>query len=236
MTREIVGTKKQDWATPRSFFEAIHAEYSFTVDVCAASYNKLLPVYFGEGGVEPDGLKASWVAHGGRAFCNPPYEDIEAWMQKAIEEAAQGCLSVFLVPANTDTKWFHTYAKLGLIDFIKGRLSFEDLTPPEVEIARLVAAYEKSPAKGLLKSMGLCFNELFGFVADSHGDRLRALPPRDAENEHLFKASEFLDTFDMPEDERKPGPGFPSMLVTFDPASAASPGMYRTRSRTGELL
>lgn len=69
---------------------------------------------------EQNGLKQIWT---GVCWCNPPYgRGIEKWMKKAYESNAT---VVCLVPARTDTKWFHDFV-LGKaeIRFIRGRLKF----------------------------------------------------------------------------------------------------------------
>lgn len=56
---------------------------------------------------------------------NPPYgREIGKWVKKAAESNAT---VVCLLPARTDTKWFHEYI-LGKaeIRFVKGRLKFGD--------------------------------------------------------------------------------------------------------------
>ena len=56
---------------------------------------------------------------------NPPYgRTIKQWMKKAYESSLTGATVVCLVPARTDTKWWHDYAMKGDIEFIKGRLKF----------------------------------------------------------------------------------------------------------------
>jgi hypothetical protein len=56
---------------------------------------------------------------------NPPYgRDIGNWMKKAYESSLLGAVVVCLVPARTDTKWWHDFAMKGEITFIKGRLKF----------------------------------------------------------------------------------------------------------------
>jgi len=58
---------------------------------------------------------------------NPPYgREIGIWMKKAYESSLLGAKVVCLVPARTDTRWWHEYAMKGEIEFIKGRLKFGD--------------------------------------------------------------------------------------------------------------
>ena len=58
-------------------------------------------------------------------FCNPPYgRKIGEWVRKGYEEAKRGAFVVMLLPARTDTQWFHDYCLNGEIRFIKGRLRF----------------------------------------------------------------------------------------------------------------
>ena len=66
---------------------------------------------------------------GRRVFCNPPYgKEIGKWVEKCYQEAHSGAeLVVMLIPARTDTKYFHDYIykKAKEIRFLKGRLKFE---------------------------------------------------------------------------------------------------------------
>lgn len=62
-----------------------------------------------------------------RVFCNPPYgPGIGSWLARATEAE----LAVFLLPARTDTRWFHEHVlpKALEIRFIRGRLKFGDAT------------------------------------------------------------------------------------------------------------
>lgn len=63
---------------------------------------------------------------GCRCFCNPPYSQIGDWVKKAyFESFTPGTLIVLLIPARTDTKYFHEYIlNRSEIRFIKGRLKF----------------------------------------------------------------------------------------------------------------
>ncbi len=57
---------------------------------------------------------------------NPPYKDMKKWVIKAYEESTKnGCVVVCLIPARTNTKWWHEYCMKGEIRFIEGRPKFE---------------------------------------------------------------------------------------------------------------
>ena len=71
---------------------------------------------------EHNGLQREWY---GKVWMNPPYgRTIGHWIRKAYEESLRGNLVVCLVPARTDTAWWHDYASKGHIEFIRGRLKF----------------------------------------------------------------------------------------------------------------
>jgi len=110
-----------DWGTPQKTFDELNAEFGFTIDVCASSHNFKVNNYFD---VEVDGLAQVWD---GVVWCNPPYgRTIKVWMQKAHEAWLNGATVVCLVPARTDTAWWHDYAaKATEIRFLRGRLKFE---------------------------------------------------------------------------------------------------------------
>ena len=112
-------SKTDLWATPQDFFDAINKEFSFDVDVCATAENAKFQNYFN---VQQDGLKQDWS---GVCWMNPPYgRVIGNWVKKAYESAQNGATVVCLLPARTDTKWWHDYCMKGKIRFIRGRLKF----------------------------------------------------------------------------------------------------------------
>lgn len=107
------------WSTPIDFFEKLDAKYHFVLDVCADETNSKCNFYFNR---EVDGLSQEWR---GACWMNPPYgREIGKWVKKAYESSQSGAMVVCLLPARTDTKWFHDYCIKGEIEFIKGRLKF----------------------------------------------------------------------------------------------------------------
>jgi phage N-6-adenine-methyltransferase len=109
-----------EWGTPQDFFDALNQEFCFTVDVCADSWNAKCDKYFT---IADDGLSQPWD---GVVWMNPPYgREIGKWMAKAVESwRGGGATVVCLVPARTDTAWWHDYAMQGDIRFLRGRLKF----------------------------------------------------------------------------------------------------------------
>ena len=95
--------------------------YHFTLDAAATTENAKCQRFFTK---EDDALAQDW---GGEiVWCNPPYgRSIRKWVKKAYEESRKpGTKVVMLLPARTDTAWFHDYAKKGNVVFIRGRLRF----------------------------------------------------------------------------------------------------------------
>lgn len=112
-----------EWATPQDFFDRLNSEFHFTLDVCATPENAKCARYFTRA---QDGLKQDWT--GETVWCNPPYgRVIGNWVRRCCEFSAGGGIAVMLVPARTDTRWFHdwVYGKAE-IRFVRGRLKFGD--------------------------------------------------------------------------------------------------------------
>ena len=107
------------WSTPPATFADLDAEFHFETDVCALPENAKCARYYTP---EIDGLAQEWR---GACWMNPPYgREIGHWVRKAYESARDGATVVCLVPARTDTAWWHDYAAKGEVRFIRGRLKF----------------------------------------------------------------------------------------------------------------
>ena len=124
MSRGLLSSKNMNWCTPQKFFNELDSEFHFTLDAAATVVSAKCRKYFTR---EDDGLQRSW--QGERVFCNPPYgTELSKWVKKAYEESLNpDTLIVMLIPARTDTKYFHEYIYgKAEIRFIKGRLKFTD--------------------------------------------------------------------------------------------------------------
>ena len=140
MTRGMYTSNTDLWETPQALFDELNREFHFGIDVCALPENAKCARYYTP---EQDGLKQTW---GGCCWCNPPYgRQIGKWVKKASESDAT---VVMLLPARTDTRWFHDYIYgKAEIRFIKGRLKFGDAKqgapfPSMVVIYRRKQMYE----------------------------------------------------------------------------------------------
>lgn len=139
-----------EYRTPRSVFDELHAQFHFTFDAAATHENHLRPDYCTKDGyfaivnnegspfalhvTKEDGLTRDWI--GERVWCNPPYSKVGPWVKKASEHAKAGGLAVLLLNASTtSTQWFHQYiwdAKMRRprerveLDLRPGRIAFLD--------------------------------------------------------------------------------------------------------------
>lgn len=110
---------RHDWSTPQDLFDDLDGEFHFTLDVCATAATAKCKRYFSP---KDDGLAQDWT---GVCWMNPPYGDeIPRWIQKAYEAAENGTITVCLVPARIDTRWWWDYCRYGEVRFIRGRLRF----------------------------------------------------------------------------------------------------------------
>lgn len=106
---------RDDWKTPKDIYDQFINHGYFDPYPPNPTFN---------------GLEIEW---GKKNFVNPPYSEIRKWVDKALKEVQKGKMVVFLVPARTDTKWFHEILVCGYrtdFQFIKGRLKFDDQKQP----------------------------------------------------------------------------------------------------------
>lgn len=124
INKGMMTSNTPEWATPLKFYEDLDNRFHFNLDPCATNENHKCEKYFTK---EDDGLVQNWGEQ--RVFCNPPYgREIYKWVEKAyLENKNNGAFVVMLLPARTDTKWFHDYIyNKHEVIFIKGRLKFND--------------------------------------------------------------------------------------------------------------
>jgi phage N-6-adenine-methyltransferase len=121
MAQYINPSKSNEWGTPQKLFDDLNREFHFTLDACATAELAKCERFFDK---QEDALSKAWDAV---TFCNPPYGPaLSKWLRKAWLEMKHGNTIVMLLPARTDTIWFHEYClnSHAHIRFLKGRLYF----------------------------------------------------------------------------------------------------------------
>jgi site-specific DNA-methyltransferase (adenine-specific) len=111
-----------DWDTPQAFYDKLDRQFSFTLDPCATEASAKCTKYYTK---EDDGLVQDWGEQ--TVFVNPPYgRGIGVWLKKGYEESKKhNTTVVMLVPARTDTKWWHDYVmRAKEVHLVRGRLKF----------------------------------------------------------------------------------------------------------------
>ena len=117
--------KTDDWRSPESLLKDLYKEFPFDFDPC--------PLNSSFDGRTMDNWEGNCI------FVNPPYSQnrsrgkkgkpshFKGWVEKGLEESRKGKTVVMLLPARTDTSYFHDYILPNAeIRFIRGRLKFSD--------------------------------------------------------------------------------------------------------------
>jgi phage N-6-adenine-methyltransferase len=124
MTNQYINPAKNDqWGTPQRLFDQLNQEFKFTLDACATEKTAKCKKYLT---TQEDALLQEWDT---KTFCNPPYgQPLLNWISKAYAESKKGKIVVMLLPARTDTEWFHRFCLQPSVEirWIKGRICFND--------------------------------------------------------------------------------------------------------------
>lgn len=124
ITKGLFTSNTDLWETPQPFFDELNKEFNFDLDPCALPTNAKCADYYTP---DQNGLLQDWG--GRRVFCNPPYgKQIALWVRKCYEESRKAdTLVVMLIPARTDTSYFHDYIyHKAELRFVRGRLHFNE--------------------------------------------------------------------------------------------------------------
>jgi len=135
-----------EWETPQDLFDELDAEFSFDIDVCALPENAKCARFFPPA---YDGLKQEWHS---TCWMNPPYgKEIPKWVKKAHDSAGDKCTVVCLLPARTDTKWFHDFIwGKAEIRFIRGRIRFVEWSASDDGELQRIGAKHSAPFPSMI--------------------------------------------------------------------------------------
>lgn len=123
MNKGMFTSISYEWETSKYLFNALNKKYNFTLDLCANENNKLCKKYFTIGNSCLNKKIKNEII-----FCNSPYErKIKEFIKKCYDLKKYNKIIVMLLPARTDTIWFHDYIYIkSEILFLKGRLKFSN--------------------------------------------------------------------------------------------------------------
>jgi site-specific DNA-methyltransferase (adenine-specific) len=110
--------------------DAVRKIAPIKLDPCTVRDNPTGAEYIRTPDCDPDGLQTAWHEFSGLVYVNPPYgrsrgNRCREWVLKAITEYYLGAEIVMLLPARTDTEWFHLLWPHCVMCFLKGRLVFK---------------------------------------------------------------------------------------------------------------
>lgn len=137
----LFSSASEEWSTPQDLFDALNAEFHFTTDVCSSPDKAKCGHFYSK---DQDGLLQNWM---GVCWMNPPYgRGIGRWMNKARVSSQNGATVVCLVPARTDTQWFHREVLPYAVEvrFVEGRLRFGNSTE-NAPFPSAVVVYRPNP-------------------------------------------------------------------------------------------
>lgn len=115
----LTSSNSDEWSTDQNFYDVVNKEFKFKMDMAATKENSKCILY------SSDSLDVDWILNDWWLWCNPPYSKVKEFTKKAYDESVKGAATVMLIPARTDTKYWHeNVSKACEIRFIKGRLKF----------------------------------------------------------------------------------------------------------------
>jgi phage N-6-adenine-methyltransferase len=140
-------TASNEWGTPRALFDQLDEEFGpFELNAAASAENTKCERHFS---IQDNALIKEWE---GRVWCNPPYgKEIGRFVAKARGEVRHGraSLVVLLIPARTDTNWWHDHiiADADIVRFLRGRVAFEGVSKVghNAPFPSAIVVFRKSP-------------------------------------------------------------------------------------------
>lgn len=120
----LFSSANHEWQTPEWLFDRLNHEFLFDLDAGATETNRMCSNFISP---EQDALKTPWTARSA-VWVNPPYSRaIVSWVNRAIRFSQPHLPVVMLLPARTDTGWWHEQVlpHAAEIRFIRGRLRFQ---------------------------------------------------------------------------------------------------------------
>jgi site-specific DNA-methyltransferase (adenine-specific) len=158
--KPLFSSQSTGWLTPIDLFEEIRDVFNIELDPCA-DFENPLPV---KTHIMPpsNGLLEEWNFN---TFINPPYDTIELWVTKTIEQSEKykNKAYVMLLPSRTDRPWFRkVLSKAVAVCFIHKRLRFSN-AKNNAPFPSLIAVFQNDGA-GYITDEQLKMLEKHGYV------------------------------------------------------------------------
>lgn len=125
LSKGLFTSNKDNWETPNDLFDKLNEEFNFDIDLCATEINTKCNRFIGEKDCAYSNNYS--VPYFKCGYMNPPYgRNIGKFVRKAYLAALDEKTVVCLLPARTDTKWWHNYCMRRNVEirFLKGRVKF----------------------------------------------------------------------------------------------------------------
>jgi len=134
--------------TPPQIWESLNNEFKFTIDACASDKNHLVPRYWTK---EKNALKQDWT--GEIVYCHPMFDNyIPQFVKKAV---LSKCKTVFLLPASTNSLYFHTHMWDATLHRPRSNVQVRFIGPAESKHKGYLFATEEGvlPDRGYLRPL-----------------------------------------------------------------------------------
>ena len=116
--------------TPVDFLAALKGKlgiHDFSIDLAAGASNAVTAQYYSE---YDNALIQNWKFEGW-GFCNPPFGDLQPWVEKALSESRGGAKVAMMVPASVGSSWWGWFVhESAYVLFLHPRLTFVGHTSP----------------------------------------------------------------------------------------------------------
>lgn len=143
--------------TPTEFIRTLQNAIDGPFDLDPCSGAEPTPIAENRFTIDDNGLAQDWTGYE-TVYVNPPYSDLDSWLQKVHtehrnpDEDAPNLIMV-LVPGNTSTQWFHNYATTAdYLTLIEGRLKFHG-TDTSAPFASVLLTYSDNPTDDVMETL-----------------------------------------------------------------------------------
>lgn len=232
INKGMMSSNTNEWGTPQDLFDELNKEFGFTLDPCSTHQNAKCAKHYT---AEDDGLSKDWSND--VVFCNPPYgTDIGNWVKKAYEENQKGATVVLLIPARTDTKYFHEYIyKKHEIRFLKGRLKFtnsEGKTQAAAPFPSMVVVM-KGEFDYLVRQ---CYSDDIVFKTNDRKEAIDFILRAEGTeySRHLDYVQRCVDNFEDPTIDERPAPYYETYFIIHNGGYYDITNIYRLGEKESE--